>query len=497
MIRFSARLGYGSAFDSVAECHLNGRGPSACAQDDRPDAGAGVGRHAVARVGIGVNTAVFSWIQAVVLQPHARSRRRRRVSTSSSRARKRGSYPGVSWLEYRDLVEQLRTLPDLIAFRMAPFNVGDTARHGADLRAARCRAIIFPALGLRPAAGRFLRSRRRRRPAAGAPVVIVSYEFWQTRWPDPPGALGQTIRVNDRHAHGRRRDAAARFRARCSGSSSICYAGDAGACALCRIARARGSQRARLLGDGEAGSRVSRARRRRPTSTDDAAARARLSRDERRRSARRCCRSGRRRTGRSGCSRARSFVLQGVMLLLLLAVCGNTANLVLARASARQREIGVRARARRGPRSHRAPARTENLVLALGGRGARHRHRRVGNATRCAPCPFIGAFADPVPDERRRRGAGVRARSRSALRVDRRRSARASSSRGIDPQRRAPRRRRGGRPQRPAQRADGGARSGWRSSCSSRPACFSEASTRRAKRTRASRAKAYCSPPTI
>ena len=60
-------------------------------------------------------------------------------------------------------------------------------------------------------------------------------------------------------------------------------------------------------------------------------------------------------------------ILQGVMLLVLLAVCGNTANLVLARASSRYREVGVRLALGAGPGSVIRLMLTENLLLGIFG----------------------------------------------------------------------------------------------------------------------------------
>src|SRR5215510_3039786 len=145
-------------------------------------------------VGIGVNTAVFSWIQAVVLRPLPG------VSGASSfhlvepRA-ETGSSPGVSWLEYRDLKERLRLMPDLLAFRIVPFNVGEIG-HVERTFGLMVSGNYFAALGLRPALGRFILPDEVTR-TGGEPVAVISHDYWQTHFAGA-AVLGRTIRVNDR-----------------------------------------------------------------------------------------------------------------------------------------------------------------------------------------------------------------------------------------------------------------------------------------------------------
>ncbi len=148
-------------------------------------------------IGIGVNTTVFSWIQARTLQPMAGVPRSGSYYSVEPRT-DAGIYPGVSWLEYRDLRDRLPGFVDLIAFRMAPFSVGDAAWSERTF-GMLVSPNYFEALGVTPAAGRFFTPNDA--PLAGGegqPVAVVSYGFWQARLGGSADAPGRTLRVNNR-----------------------------------------------------------------------------------------------------------------------------------------------------------------------------------------------------------------------------------------------------------------------------------------------------------
>jgi predicted permease len=315
-------------------------------------------------IGIGVNTAVFSWIQAVILRPLPGVADAKSLQLVEPRTES-GSHPGASWLEYRDLATRTRSFEHLVASRMVPFALGEASRTER-IYAQLVSGNYFTALGLRPALGRLLRPDDAARPG-GEPVVVVSHDFWKTRMGAVPNPVGQLLRVNDRDVTvvG---VAPARFQGSILGLTFEMWAPATLAPVLFEGSRElddRGQRGYAVMGrlrssatpaqaDAEARAVMHELAQLYPQSNAGVTAEVRAFGDALR--------------GPQVFLVRALAILQALMLLLLLAVCGNTATLVLARASARQREIGVRRALGAGRGRIIGLLLTENLVLAvLGG----------------------------------------------------------------------------------------------------------------------------------
>ena len=314
-------------------------------------------------VGIGVNTSVFTWIQARVLKPLPAVPRGGSLQLIEPRT-ETGSYPGTSWLELRDLEERLPAFQEILAFRMAPMNVG-----AADWSERTFGMLVsgnyFPALEVEAAAGRVIGEGDAARPG-GEPVVVISYAFWQTRYAGSLDAVGSVLRVNDRPLTiiG---VAARGFRGTIMGLTFDLWVPGTMAPALSPGSRELESRIVRgLAAMGHLRPGVSRAQ----AGIELNAALQEL--------ARTYPATNERLTGevlpfwRSPRGPQRSLfgalaVLQAVMLLVLLAVCGNMANLVLARASTRTHEVAVRLALGAGRARVISLMLTETLLLSIGG----------------------------------------------------------------------------------------------------------------------------------
>ena len=145
-------------------------------------------------LGIGVNMTIFTFVNAVLLQPLpgvAQQDRLVEVYTSYASGMKFGA---VSYLDYKDLRDRNQAFSGLMAQRLTLLNLNNNGENEI-VPAALVSGNYFSVLGVEPAKGRFFLPEEDQTPNAHA-VAVISHGFWQRRFAGDPNLVGKTISVN-------------------------------------------------------------------------------------------------------------------------------------------------------------------------------------------------------------------------------------------------------------------------------------------------------------
>jgi macrolide transport system ATP-binding/permease protein len=151
-------------------------------------------------LGIGANTSLFTVLYALVWRPLP-------VSDPSSVVNLHQSFAGpsdrqaigglnrVSYPEYLNYRDRTKTLSGLLAFEDGSFTFGDTKTSRAS--AVMATGNYFSVLGATPALGRLWSAAECDVPGA-SPVAVLSHSFWQRQFGGDTGVVGRTVFLNRR-----------------------------------------------------------------------------------------------------------------------------------------------------------------------------------------------------------------------------------------------------------------------------------------------------------
>jgi putative ABC transport system permease protein len=154
-------------------------------------------------LGIGANTAIFSVVNAVLLKPLPFPAPDQLIAVGMTDTRQKGTQTDLNSLSYPDFFDfrdQNRTLASTALYRDRSFAL--TSEEGAtSLRGVKVSAEFFDVLGIKPKIGRaFGRDDEQGGGGPGGFKVIISDDFWKKRFGADPNVLGRTIML-DRRQH--------------------------------------------------------------------------------------------------------------------------------------------------------------------------------------------------------------------------------------------------------------------------------------------------------
>ena len=146
-------------------------------------------------LGTGANTAIFSFINALLLRPLPIEKPNELVSLNNAEARQ--AFPSFSYPNYKDFRDRNEVFSGLIGYRFTPLSM---SHDGINERVwgYEVTGNYFDVLGVNTILGRTI-SLDDDRVAGASPIAVMSYKCWQQRFGGDQSIIGKDVIVNGRN----------------------------------------------------------------------------------------------------------------------------------------------------------------------------------------------------------------------------------------------------------------------------------------------------------
>ncbi len=145
-------------------------------------------------LGIGANTAIFSWVRSVLLNPLPGASEPERVVALESLA-PNGDWVPTSYLDFRDLRDNCKLVKSMSIAKPIALAVGDETsveRVWGEVISGN----FFDLLGVKPGLGRYFSTDEVDHEQNSHPLVIISHSYWTSHFHGDPRIIGATLRIN-------------------------------------------------------------------------------------------------------------------------------------------------------------------------------------------------------------------------------------------------------------------------------------------------------------
>lgn len=146
-------------------------------------------------LGIGANTAIFSVVNAVLLRPLPFPESERLMMVWERRPRQNRDSNPVAPADFIDWQNQNQVFASMAAYSGSAFNLTETGAEPEQIVGQMVTPGFFQTLGARAAIGRAL-SPEADRPG-GDRAVVLSHRLWQRRFGGDARVVGRTVTLND------------------------------------------------------------------------------------------------------------------------------------------------------------------------------------------------------------------------------------------------------------------------------------------------------------